>query len=510
MNPAAAARRGLAVACSLAAVRLFAGTGVVFDDRNADGVREAGEPGLAAVAVSNGVEVVLTDAQGAYHLPDRPEARVFVVKPPGWKPPAKAAGLPQFYGIPGSAAGTDFPLERAGESDRGPVLLLTDPQPSSLVEVNYLSRGFVDHLDRTQRFAFGVTLGDIVYDRPDLFGAVNDVLARIGIPWYSVPGNHDLALGTPDEAKAVAPFESVYGPSTYAFRAGPALFVALDDVRPLGGPRYVGGLRADQFAFLRNLLEVTAPDEWVVLLMHIPLFSPDPSGSVGFREADRLQLFALLQSRTRVLILSGHTHYQRHVMHGPEDGWMGRNPLHEYNVAAACGGFWGGPRDADGIPIATMWDGTPPGYAVLSFDGDRALLTYCPARLAPEHQLEVHAPKSVVAGQGFVSYYANVFNGHDGWTVEARLDGRAWSPMRRILGWDPSYAAAFLAQDSLDPAAPGVRLPDPAVCYHLWRGALPADLSPGEHVLRVRAQDPDGPAYTEQRTLEIVHPTAAR
>ncbi len=37
-------------------------------------------------------------------------------------------------------------------------------------------------------------------------------------------------------------------------------------------------------------------------------------------------------------------------MHGPEDGWMGREPLHEYNVAAACGGFWGGPRDADGIP----------------------------------------------------------------------------------------------------------------------------------------------------------------
>jgi hypothetical protein len=27
--------------------------------------------------------------------------------------------------------------------------------------------------------AFGVTLGDVVYDRPDLFGAVNAALARI-------------------------------------------------------------------------------------------------------------------------------------------------------------------------------------------------------------------------------------------------------------------------------------------------------------------------------------------
>jgi 3',5'-cyclic AMP phosphodiesterase CpdA len=505
MNPAAGARRGLAAACSFAAAGLFAGTGVVFDDRNADGVRQPGEPGLAAVGVSNGIEVVLTDANGVYRLPDRPGGRVFVIKPAGWRPPVNGARLPQFYAQADAAPGPDFPLERSGESDRGPALILTDPQPSSPAEVSYLLHGLVDHVDRARGYAFGVTLGDIAYDRPGLFGAVNEALARIGIPWYSVPGNHDLALGTPDEGKAVAPFESVYGPSTYAFHAGPALYVALDDVRPLGGPRYVGGLRADQFEFLRNLLEVAPPEEWVVLLLHIPLFSPDPSGTVGFREADRLRLFALLRDRSRVLILSGHTHYQRHVMHGPEDGWMGPNPLHEYNVAAACGGFWGGPRGADGIPVATMWDGTPPGYAVLGFDGDRVSLVYHPANLPSEHQLEVHAPRSVATGQGYVSYYANVFNGHDGWTVEARLDGRAWTPMRRILGWDPSYAADFLAQDSQDRPAPGVRLPDPVVCYHLWRGALPADLLPGEHVLHVRATDPDGRVYAEQRPLNIVH-----
>jgi hypothetical protein len=155
-----------------------------------------------------------------------------------------------------------------------------------------------------------------------------------------------------------------------------------------------------------------------------------------------------------------------------------------------------------------MWDGTPPGYAILSFAGDRASLVYHPARLPPGHQIEVHAPRSVATGQGYVSYYANVFNGHDGWTVEARLDGRGWSPMRRILGWDPSYAAAFLAQDSLDRPASGVRLPDPVVCYHLWRGVLPADLSPGQHILSVRATDPDGRIYTEQRTMEVVHLSA--
>ena len=55
-----------------------------------------------------------------------------------------------------------------------------------------------------------------------VFGAVSGALAQVGTPWSNVAGNHDLRLGTPDEATAVAAFESAYGPSTFAFHAGPA------------------------------------------------------------------------------------------------------------------------------------------------------------------------------------------------------------------------------------------------------------------------------------------------
>ena len=496
----------LAVLASFAAARAFGAAGFVFDDGNGDGVRQPGEPGLASVAVSNGVDVVLTGPDGAYRIPDRPGARVFVVKPRGWRPPVDAENLPLFHAPPGARAAVDFPLRRADEPDALRVLVVTDPQPASAAEVGYLSRGLVDRVGGRGDVAFGVTLGDVVYDRPDLFHAVNAALARIGVPWYSIPGNHDLALGTPDEAAAVAPFEAVYGPSTYAFHAGPALFVALDDVRPQGGPRYVGGLRGDQLQFLGNLLAVTPDDEWVVLMVHVPLFPPDPSGTETFRPADRQRLFGLLGGRPHVLVLSGHTHYQRHVMHGPGDGWAGPNPLHEYNVAAACGGFWGGPLDSGGISVATMWDGTPPGYAVLHFAGDRVTFDYVPSRLPADHQLALHAPAAVAPRQGFVSYYANVFNGHDGWTVEARVDDRAWNPIRRILGWDPSYAAAFLAQDADSRPSGRTRLPDPVVCYHLWRGTLPADLAPGRHMLYVRATDPEGRTYPAQSAIDVVTP----
>jgi len=473
-----AVKRGL-LAAMLVANRLVGGTGTVFDDRNGDGLREPGEPGLASVAVSNGVDVVLTDEHGAYRIPDRKGARIFVVKPRGWKPPVDGANLPLFYAPPGSEGNPSFPLVRSDEPDDLRALILTDPQPSSLKEVGYLSRGLVDHIGHGAGFAFGVTLGDVVYDRPELFGPVNGALARVGIPWYSLPGNHDLALGNPDEGAAV---------------------------RPQGGPRFIGGLRGDQFEFLGNLLKVTPADEWVVVMFHIPLFAPYPMGPETFRGADRLRLFGLLKDRPHVLILSGHTHYQRHVMHGPDDGWMGGQPLHEYNVAAACGGFWGGPPGPDGIPVSTMWDGTPPGYAVLGFRGGAVSLDYIPARLPADHQLEIHSPRAVAPRQGYVSFYANVFNGHDGWTVESRVDGRAWGPMTRVLGWDPSYADAYLAQDSAARPTAGPRLPDPVVCYHLWRGMLPPDLAVGRHVLQVRASEPGGTTYSSQRDLDVIPP----
>jgi 3',5'-cyclic AMP phosphodiesterase CpdA len=505
MIPGAALARTGIVALALSAARLSACSGFVFDDLNANGVRDAGEPGLAGVAVSNGVDVALTGAGGAYTIADHPDARVFVIKPRGWRPPADASQLPLYYSRPG-AASADFPLVKSQEPDDLHALVLTDPQPASAAEVDYLARGLVAGIGRRPDLAFGITLGDVVYDRPDFFGAVNGALARVGIPWYSLPGNHDLSLGNTDERTAVGPFESVYGPSTYAFHAGPALFVALDDVRPLGGPRFVGGLRSDQFEFLENLLRGAGPDEWVVVMMHIPLFSLDPPLAESFRKADRLRLFGILRGHTRVLILSGHTHYQRHELHGPDEGWEGAKPLHEYNVAAACGGFWAGPLDAGGIPVATMSDGAPPGYAIIGFEGDRVSMDYIPSRGPAGRQLEVFAPQAVAPRQGYVSFYANVFNGGDGWSVEWRVDERAWNSLPRVLGWDPSYAARFISQDSSPRPAATTRLPDPGICRHLWRGYLPADLHLGSHTLEVRATDPDGRVFSAQSPVEIAAP----
>jgi len=194
------------------------------------------------------------------------------------------------------------------------------------------------------------------------------------------------------------------------------------------------------------------------------------------------------------------------VFYTKAEGWNGATPLHEANLAAACGGFWGGAPDDQGIPVATMSDGTPPGYSELTVDGTKAVIAYRPGRHAPTDQLTVHAPQVVAPKQGYISYYANVFDGHDGWTIEGRVDDRGWLPMRRVLAWDPTYASAYLAQDAADHPPSTPRLPDPSISYHLWRAYLPGDLPEGPHTLTVRATSPDGPAYTQSHPFIVQKP----
>src|SRR3954470_14115563 len=59
--------------------------GVVYLDANSNGVRDAGERGIAAVAVSNQDTVVVTDATGAFRLPRGATAVVFVSVPDGYR-----------------------------------------------------------------------------------------------------------------------------------------------------------------------------------------------------------------------------------------------------------------------------------------------------------------------------------------------------------------------------------------------------------------------------------------
>jgi hypothetical protein len=487
--------------------------GVVFEDRDGDGRRDAGrsrEPGVAGVKLSNGRDVVRTDAQGRYRLPLRAGDTVFVIKPadrqfrpgrdgrpghwahhfPDGSPPLRYGGV-----VRRRLARADFALTPRTEAGNRPVevLLFGDPQVKSARDIEHYARDIVAPLQGRADADFGISLGDIVDDDLSLYDGINQVTARLARPWLHVPGNHDLDFDAARDEDSLLTWRRHYGPDTFAWETAHASFVLLDDVLwlppPAPAPNYLGGLREAQFAFLSAYLATLDPETMLVLAAHIPFHDATP-GQATFRAADRERLFALLQPFRRVLLLTAHAHAQRHYFHGEKDGWHGATPLHEYVVGTASGGYWSGLPDAQGVPDARMTDGTPNGYARLRIEGGAYRLRWHVARDPADTRIALHAPRVLRRGAypaAVVS--ANVFMGMDDTRVEYRIDDGPWKPMARSAAPDPALRALNVADD----AAPTLRSFDRAVeatpSTHLWRGALPTRLAPGEHRIEVRAFD---------------------
>lgn len=383
-----------------------------------------------------------------------------------------------------------FAQARAGE-DGLRVLVFGDPQVKSAREVDYYRRDIVEPLRGRHGAQLGITLGDVVDDVPALHPVVKAETARLGIPWLYAPGNHDVDPDATDDAGSLRSFNREIGPDTFIRETGLANFVVLDDVIALPGrkPAYIGGFREDQFLLLEARLPELRKDRLLVLAMHIPLF--EEAGKDSFRDEDRARLFALLQPFPHVLVLSAHSHAQRHVFHDADDGWQGAAPLHEYNVGAACGSYWSGVEDAAGIPDAMMADGTPNGYAVLTVKpgGDYALAWHN-ARDATDSQIGLHAPKVLRRG-AYPAWgvFANVYMGMDDTRVEYRVDDGEWMPMKQVLQPDPALLVENMRDDLAEALRGYDRSPEAEPSPHLWRAALPTKLEAGEHRIEVRAFD---------------------
>ncbi|MBS7455882.1 calcineurin-like phosphoesterase C-terminal domain-containing protein [Coralloluteibacterium stylophorae] len=462
-----------------------------------------GGVGVADVQVSNGRDIVPTDAAGRFALEAGQGDTVFVIKPPRCSLPAGDDGLPAFWrhgGIaprPGDAGAWDFALDCADAPGPGPfdVLVFGDTQVAREADVGHYATDVVEPI-RTgavpgRDARFGITLGDVVDDDLSLYPAINAVTTRLGMPWLHVPGNHDMDLDAADDAHALTGFRRTYGPDTYAWEEGNARVVVLDDVlaHPGQRPAYHGGLREDQFAFMERYLGGIDPDNLVVLAMHIPLYPRDRHDD--FDPVQRERLYRLLERFPHVLVLTAHSHTQQHWFHAEQQGWRGARPLHEYNVGAVCGAFWSGVPDARGVPDATMADGTPNGHALMRVGADAGYaLRYYAAGAPPEQGIALHAPKVLRRGAWpGVGIHANVFMGIDGDRVEMRIDGGEWMPMTRVDAPDPRLVAVNVADDAAAALRGFDRAPQAETSAHLWRGGLPTDLAAGTHEVEVRAFD---------------------
>jgi hypothetical protein len=522
-------------------------SGIVFEDRSGCGTRQPGDPGIPGVLVSNGHEVVRTDGEGRYALPVDGDCIIFVIKPTGYAVAIeRGVMLPRFYyihqpngtpaylnlryrGIAPTGAlpqSIDFALRRVEEPSRFDVLLFADPHAGTQAEIDYLRDDLVNPLIGTKA-AFGITAGDLMSDDLSLYARYNQIIAQLGLPWYNIVGNHDLNLDAADGRYSRETFKQTFGPTSYAFEYGGALFLMLDNVDYFGraaarrgGYNYQGVFGKRQLGLVANLLRETPADRLIVAVMHIPLRSYLDAGDPASTTADCEEFLQLLGDRPCVSF-SGHMHTTEHHYLAREEGRAARAPHHHQVITAASGSWWSGPYDHRGVAVADSHDGTPNGFHVLRIDGAAYTTRFAPAKEPNARQLRIMLDsefrQSARDGDGDIrmsrllgspilreqvavtEVLVNLFDGGPRTSVEYRIGERAPVRMRRMPRVDPFVREVFARHGATK--KPWVKA---ELCSHLWAARLPADLELGVHCIKVRALDEYGREHYDHLVLEVV------
>ena len=502
--------------------------GVVYNDLNGNQMRDKDEPGIFQVPVSNGADVVLTDENGEYTLPLSQDDIIFVIKPAGYSTPFNEQNLPLFYyihkplGSPGlNYRGVDptgmipesvdfalYPVPRVNQFD---VLLFGDPQPYSKEELEFFDQRIVSELSSATNFSFGISMGDLSGDNPDLFEPYNEIIRNVGIPWYNVIGNHDMNFDVSADSLSDESFERVFGPSSYSFNMGKAHFIILKNIlRP--DPRnpankgYWGGFTEKQFTFVENDLKYVPEDHLIVLSFHIPIWEGYVDRDI-FRDADRERLFSLLEDYPYTLSISAHSHIQNNKLMNKEHGWTQDKPHHHFNIGTTCGSWYRGELDSLGIPFSVMADGTPQGYALLRIDNNRYNITYKAAGHDMDYQMNIYHPKVMGhAKKSLSNIYVNFFMGNENDEVMFRVDKNEWIPMSYTIEFDPSYLHRLHQWDFTNKVIPGRRPVEARQCSHLWKALLPSDLDIGEHSVEIKVKDMFGNLHYGKSAYRIALP----
>ena len=411
-------------------------TGVAFEDRNKDGRRSQGEPGVGSVLVSNGIDVVRTSADGAYQLPIRDDMSVFVIQPAGWRVPTNTSWVPQFAyqhkpagspkrfrfaGLPATGAlpeAINFPLIRDADRDGFTCAVLGDTQTYSNQEIGYFRDSAVDDiLDRGPGAVHCIlAMGDVMGDDLGLIPRMAEVLGTVNVPQWWVHGNHDYDFDADHDRDSADSWRRLWGPAWYAFEISDTLFIVLDNVvYPCGAEdaqrpgrdfcinderkRYNGRITQEQMTFVRNLLALTDSAKQVVVATHIPLVSFVDSDSATHQTDNATELYALLKGR-EALSLSGHTHTIENLAPGDSfAGWQATVgvdslPFRHIIVGAASGAWYQGDLDVHGVPMALQRLGAPRGWLRLAFDGSDYVETYVGSNVGRERVmwLSVNTP----------------------------------------------------------------------------------------------------------------------
>ncbi|MDD5383181.1 MAG: metallophosphoesterase [Candidatus Margulisbacteria bacterium] len=119
----------------------------------------------------------------------------------------------------------------------------------------------IGKLDREGRDDLAVNTGDMVNSgRPGDYQKYLELIKKLKLKVYQVPGNHDVAFGGDRY------FAKYFGPFYYSFDHKNSHFIVLNNA-------FQGSFTARQFAWLKNDLAKTDKEN-IFVFMHRPTFDP--------------------------------------------------------------------------------------------------------------------------------------------------------------------------------------------------------------------------------------------
>lgn len=377
-----------------------------------------------------------------------------------------------------------------GRQARGRVLrvaLVGDPQVDDSTEMGYARRSVYRELRGRRDLDMCIFLGDLVNDNMSLLPESVGVVDSLPYQCFMVPGNHDRDVYRGSKSsmyrqRDLSTWRKAVGYVDTSFVRGNVRFVLMNNVRPSdsGMTDYVGGFTDRQKHWLdsvlnrgvgetrgRKPLRVCGTPALTILATHIPFSQMKGRDSV----------LALIPDISRLLFVSGHTHFVSRD-----------DSIPELIAGAACGSWWRGVRDSDGIPYALQSCGAPRGYFIADIhrDGTYDLSYKCIGRPASE-QLSAWAVPKDSTGRSY-RLYINVFGGSSDGVVRISGLGRKTYSCERSLMAAPEVEQVIRLNASQsrdyrkshrDEFIPLRRKPSP----HLWQttdlisGPLPAHVS---------------------------------
>ena len=223
------------------------------------GTVSCGGKGMGGVVVSDGLNCVKTDVNGAFTLPGHEKAHFVTVSiPAGYRPKVR-----HYLKVEEGKTQYDFELlpwaRSAGDTIRFIHFSDTEQASGSLI---WAENGR-DYANAVGAAAI-IHSGDICYRNGLKYHAENVNPEKLGMPIYYTNGNHDLLKDDP-AGFGEKTFEELFGPPFYSWNAGKLHIVMLPV--PYGDAK-TGYKTVEVARWLKNDLEMKDPEQALIMVTH--------------------------------------------------------------------------------------------------------------------------------------------------------------------------------------------------------------------------------------------------